>query len=346
MLAIPVTRLEARLGRLRIAIQAQGLDALVVTHPPNITYLTNFVASAGILVVGCAGVHLITDFRYVSEIERGFERLSLPALDLVRVERTYEQTVADVIQRADWRRVGLEAEHVSWRRVQWLAETLPDRCTLVPTTAMIETERACKDEAEIATLRAAGALIMQVGRDVLGWVQPGLTERALAADIDRCLRRSGFDRPAFETIVASGPNAGLPHARPSDRTIQAGDLVVLDFGGVYGGYCVDLSRTVSIGVPSPEARRVFTVVQEAQNTAIEAVRVSVAGRDVDAAARDVLTRAGLGEAFGHSAGHGLGLEVHEAPRLSRHSEDVLAAGMVFTIEPGAYLSWGKADRSC
>jgi Xaa-Pro aminopeptidase len=185
-------------------------------------------------------------------------------------------------------------------------------------------------------------------------VGPGRSEREVAADIDWRLRQAGFERPAFETIVASGPNSAMPHARPGERVLEPGDLVVLDFGGVYGGYCVDLTRTVSLGEPAAEARRVYGAVHDAQTAAIEAVRPNVRASQIDAAARDTLKGHGLGEAFGHGTGHGLGVEVHEAPHIRPRQEsaapsalaawtadDSIEPGMVFTIEPGAYIpGWG------
>ena len=204
-----------------------------------------------------------------------------------------------------------------------------------------------KDDYEIATLREAARRLLASRPRVPGEVQRGLTERDVALAIDRRVRQAGFERPAFDTIVASGPNAALPHARPGERTITEGDLVVLDFGGVYASYCVDLTRTVSVGPAGARAREVYGAVREAHDRAIAAVAPGRSRFDIDAAARDALGRHGLGEAFGHGTGHGLGIEVHEDPRIARRRPDVdtedeaVASGMVFTIEPGAYLpGWG------
>ena len=215
--------------------------------------------------------------------------------------------------------------------------------------------RVRKDVHEVATLRAAASLLSEVARDVLRTVQPGPSEREFAAVIDYKLKSAGFARPAFETIVAAGVNSALPHARPGAHRLQAGDLVVLDFGGVYDGYCVDLTRTVCLGRPTEEMRRVYDAVVQAQRAALAAVKPGTPAATVDAAARTVLSERGLGEAFGHGTGHGLGVEVHEAPRVapfrpsssSSSSADVdsaaemLEEGMVLTIEPGAYVNgWG------
>jgi Xaa-Pro aminopeptidase len=213
---------------------------------------------------------------------------------------------------------------------------------------MVEDARLRKDAAEVDTFRRAGALISAVAREAVAGVRAGQPEWEVAADIDDRIRRGGFERPAFETIVASGPNGALPHARPGDRRLQPGDLVVLDFGGVYDGYCVDITRTVSVGTPSAEARRLYDAVAAAQEAAAAAIRPAGAVSDVDEAARGVLERLGFGPAFTHATGHGLGLEIHEEPRVGPRRTDVpgvppagrddrLEPGLVFTIEPGAYL---------
>jgi Xaa-Pro aminopeptidase len=198
-----------------------------------------------------------------------------------------------------------------------------------------------KDAAEIASFREAGRRLGRLAREVPAFVREGRTEREIADDIETALRRAGFSRPAFETIVASGPNSALPHARPTDRKLQAGEPTVLDFGGVYDGYCVDLTRTVQLGAATEAQARLYAAVREAQEAAIAAVRPGVAASTIDAAARMVLEQHGLGDAFGHGTGHGLGLEVHEEPRIARPTprlpDPIIEPGMIFTIEPGAYV---------
>ena len=194
---------------------------------------------------------------------------------------------------------------------------------------------------EIATLRDAAARLTPVAASAFEAVAAGGSEREVAAVLEAALRRAGYERPSFDTIVASGPNSALPHHRASDRILTSGDLVVLDFGGVLDGYCSDLTRTVSIGLPSPDARKLYTAVFDAQQAAIKSICPGVESVTVDAAARSILQERGLGEAFGHGTGHGLGLDIHEEPRISRPRADIpsvrLEPGMVVTIEPGAYL---------
>jgi Xaa-Pro aminopeptidase len=212
---------------------------------------------------------------------------------------------------------------------------------LVATERVVERLRTVKDPSEVATLREGARRLSAVARRLPSIVRPGRTEREVASSIDAELRAAGFERPAFDTIAASGPNGALPHARPTGRVLQAGDGVVLDFGGVYDGYCVDLTRTVELGRTAPEFRRIFDAVAAAHAAALGRVRAGATPSQIDAAARDVLGGQGLAEAFGHGTGHGLGLEVHEEPRIGRLipgvPDEPVEAGMVFTIEPGAYV---------
>jgi len=345
----PRDMLAARLDRLRQAIRETGLDALAVTHLPNIFYLSNFAGSAGMVVVAGPRLYLLADFRYSAAVaDLTSAGRTPPGFALVDVPGSYDEALAALL--ADvlaGRRVGFEAAHVPVKQHAWLTARLgaagESAPHLVAAEGLVERMRLVKDGHELGLLREGGRLISEVARGVLRQVaRPGRREREVAADIDHRMRRAGFERAAFETIVASGPNAALPHARPGDRVLSEGDLVVLDFGGVRGGYCVDLTRTVALGSPSPEAVRIYRAVAAAQDAALGSVRPGITADRVDAAARETLAAAGLGEAFGHSTGHGLGLEVHEDPRVGRLRPEgppptVLEAGMVCTIEPGAYV---------
>ncbi len=242
-----------------------------------------------------------------------------PGLELVTVKSSYDATLAAFLEASDLRRVGFEAAHVPVSRHRWLTATLASSgaVDLVATENLVERLRVIKDSYEIETIRESASRLSAAASRVLTLVRSGQTERDLAFAIDDQIRRSGFERPAFDTIVASGPNAALPHARPTRRTISEGDLVVLDFGGVYHSYCVDLTRTVVVGPASARAREVHAAVREAHDQAIAVVAPGRSRFEIDAAARDTLAGHGLGEAFGHGTGHGLGIEVHEDPRISR-----------------------------
>jgi Xaa-Pro aminopeptidase len=330
-------------------VAAQGLDALVVTAMPNILYLTNFGGSAAIVVLTETRLLFLTDARYTTAVaDAAGTAHECPGLELVPIDGSYDATLARVLASLPAGQVGFEALEVTVARHQWLTGRLDDRHVLVPSESVVERLRTVKDSYEIGVLAEGGRLLSKVAAEVLASeVRPGRTEREVALAVDTAVRRAGFERAAFDTIVASGPHAALPHARPDERILSEGDLVLLDFGGVYDSYCVDLTRTVSIGRASERAQQVHAAVLAARNAAIAAAGPGVSRFAVDAAAREVLVDAGMGDAFGHGTGHGLGIEVHERPRVGRRGPDVdtrdewLAAGMVFTIEPGAYFpGWG------
>ncbi len=348
-----MTPFDQRLAHARASMRGASLDALLVTHLPNVRYLCGFRGTAGVLVLTRGRAMLAVDFRYVTEARALPAAQGSPAtIEIAAVEQSYDATLIDLLQQSGVLRIGIESAWMAVSRFNRLSAALAgnaptplrtnDPCpVLVPAERVIEPLRAVKDTAEIGVLRDAARRLSAVARRAPALAQPGRTEREVAAAIDAELRAAGFERPAFETIVASGPNSALPHARPGDRMLAAGDTVVLDFGGVYDGYCVDLTRTVQLGAASAELHRIFAAVAEAQRAAVAAVRPGALGSAIDGAARDVLARHGLAEAFGHGTGHGIGLEVHEEPRIGKRvpgqPDEPVSPGMVFTIEPGAYV---------
>jgi len=289
--------------------------------------------------------HSLIDFRYHESV-RALQAspYACPALRTWDVPASYEEALIGCLSEIGVTTVGFEAAHVTVARHEWWRETIAGRgldITLRSTERIVEQARIIKDAFEVAILRDAAARLEQVMPAVLAAVREGETERQIAGAIEAAMREAGYERPAFDTIVASGPHSAMPHYRAGTRALAAGDLLVLDFGGVLDGYCCDLTRTVSIGPPSREVRRVYDAVRDAHAAAVAAVRPGIETSAVDAAARDLLRDRGLGDAFGHGTGHGLGLDVHEEPRIGKPRADVppvtLAPGMVFTIEPGAYL---------
>jgi Xaa-Pro aminopeptidase len=333
---------SARLDAVRSALEPLSTDALVINHGVNVRYLSGFVGSAGLLVVGRRDDVLIVDGRYDFVARRAVEAGAMAAMAVERVARRYPKTLVELLAARGIRRVAFEAEHTTvavldeWRRMAPAVDWRPSQ-------QVVERLRIKKDVGEIAVLRRAGQLISDVAARLPEWVRAGRTERAVAEDMERGLLAAGFSAPAFPTIVASGPNSAFPHARPGERALERGDLVVLDFGGVLDGYCADLTRMAAVGQVGAEARKLFEAVAEAHQAALAAVRPGIPGSVIDAAARDRLEARGLGPAFLHATGHGLGLEVHEAPRIARADPDAPALdvmtepGMVFTIEPGAYV---------
>jgi Xaa-Pro aminopeptidase len=332
----PDRRLE-RQGVLTRALEAEGLDRLLVTHLPNIRYLTGFTGSAALLLVGQGSTILISDFRYAAQAPAEVG----PAAEVEIDQRSVWERLGRLLSTTDSTgSLGVEAHALTVRDAERLSGLT--RARVVSTTELVERQRAMKSPEEVAAIRAAAELAQDALAEVLPTVRVGQAEREVAAALETSLRRKGSEWHPFPTIVASGPRSALPHARTSGRTIAAGDLLLIDFGAQVDGYCSDLTRTMVVGARADERQRiVHGLVQEAQRRAIEHLRAGMSAREGDALARDVLTTRGLGEAFGHSLGHGLGLEVHEAPRVAANSEAALPAHAVVTVEPGVYFpGWG------
>lgn len=315
-----------------------GLDALLLTSAPNIRYLTGFSGSSALAVVTVRGDSmLVTDFRYETQA-------SAEAGDVARVVVEGQSLWAGL-----WRELpslpsvelaGFESAHLVHRDFQRLLEA-GSRWQWRPTVDVVEALRERKDADELALISDAAGVVSRALHRTLRQLHAGLTELEVAGFLEQALRAEGSETFPFHSIVASGPRSALPHAATSGRVVSRGDLLLLDFGATVGGYCADLTRTVIVGSADAAQREVYEVVQAANAAATAQVRPGMRGRDADAVARDYIDRRGYGEAFGHSLGHGLGLEVHEAPRLSRTADAVLAAGAVVTIEPGIYRpGWG------
>ncbi len=325
-------RRRAALGR---ELANLGLDALIVTGSANIRYLTAFSGTAARLLVTKERVVLVTDFRYATqapaEVGSGVD---------VRIERA---NLWDGLRQAlaahRLTRVGIDQARTTLADMDQLK---PTGLELVPVSNVVEQLRAIKDDAEIAAIGEAARLATEALAAVEPGIRVGRTELDVAADLEAALRRRGSEWHPFQSIVASGPRSALPHARSTARPIQAGDFLVMDFGAQVAGYCSDITRTFVVGAKASERQRmVYEVVQKAQMRARDGLRAGLTGREADSLARDPIARAGMGEAFGHSLGHGLGLEVHEAPRLSQTSEAPLPVGAVVTVEPGVYFDgWG------
>lgn len=330
--------LRARLAAAERGMAAAGVPAMLITNPANLLYLCGFAGTAGRLLLTGGQLYFMTDFRYsrsVAALAAGWPEGS----QVIETEGGYDDTLARVVRDRGLTVLGFEPADVSVAAFNaWQARLTG--VTLVPVAQLVESLRVVKGPAELARLREAGRRVSAIAASLTTWVRGGRSEQEIAADINYAMARAGFSRPAFETIVASGPNAALPHARPGTRRLTAGDLVVVDFGGMFDGYAVDITRTLSVGPPAGWQLALHGAVLEAQAAAVAALRPGTRVQDVDRAARTVLARHGFEDAVRHAVGHGLGLEVHEEPRLSRDAPaaaGALAAGMVVTIEPGAYL---------
>ena len=321
-----------RLDLVRALADAAGADAALVTHAPDLRWAVGFTGSDGLLAVTGGAAHFVTDGRY--RAQAGAE---VVGADVHVAEGSLAAYVAEagLLEGAD--RAAVQAEHLTVATLDQVRKTLPE-VAFVPVENLLSQAVAAKDEAAVRAVARAQALTCEVFDAVLPHLGPGVAERDLAAEVVYQHLRRGASAMSFEPIVASGPRGALPHARPSSRTISAGELVVLDMGCVLDGYCSDLTRTVAVGgEPHPAAREAYEVVRQAHRAAIDAARAGMLGGELDAVARDVIEAAGLGEAFSHSLGHGVGIEVHEWPRLSQQVEHRLPVGATVTIEPGVYL---------
>jgi len=331
-------RRPERLAALVARLEAEHLDAVLLTGLANVRYLTGFTGSSALAVVTRRSeVLFVSDFRYQTQAadEVGdFARVVIEQASLWA--GLWQQLGAFGYVQV----LGFESAHLLHRDFQRLLEA-GARWGWRPTTDLVEGLREQKDAGEVARITDAAAVAVAALERTLAEVRPGLTELAVAGMLERQLRECGSEGFPFETIVASGPRAALPHARAATRAIEPGDFLLIDFGAVVGGYCADVTRTVVVGRADDRQREVYDVVRAANALAAARVRAGMTGKDADALARDYIAGRGHGELFGHSLGHGLGLEVHEAPRLARTAEAVLPAGAVVTIEPGVYVpGWG------
>ena len=326
-----------RVAALLDGLTAAHLDGLLLTGLSNIRYLTGFSGSSALLVVSPRDVVLITDFRYQTQVGEEVGDFARVAIEPSSLWTGLWQQLA---QLSGLQVVGFETAHLLHRDFQRLIEG-GSRWQWRPTVDLVETLRERKDESEVALIERAAGVATDALRATLTQVRVAMTEVEVAGILEKALRDAGSEGFPFPSIVASGPRAALPHAHSSSRPIEPGDFLLMDFGAVVGGYCSDVTRTVVVGSASSEQRDVYDVVREANAAASAAVRTGMTGRDADALARDYIDRAGYGAQFGHSLGHGIGLEVHEAPRLARTAEGVLAERAVVTIEPGIYRpGWG------
>lgn len=334
--SLPAMDVSARADRVRADLDAAGCDALLVTKLVNIRWLTGFTGSAALLLVGPDGLVFVTDGRYGEQSAEQLRAAGIEAeitIGLTGVaQREALQAAAD-----GFGRIGLEAHAVSWAQQRAYASEWFDGAELVPTEGLVEAHRLVKDPGEVARIEAAAA----VADAALARVRHRLAERPTEADfaleLDTEMRRLGASGPSFDTICAAGPNGAKPHHRPSTRPIAEGDLVVLDFGAIVDGYCSDMTRTIAVGEPTPTQLRMLDVVGESQQAGVDAVAAGVEAKEIDRASRDVIDEAGWGDMFVHSTGHGVGLEVHEDPRVAKTSAATLAAGAIVTVEPGVYL---------
>ena len=332
---------KARQAKLREHLATTRFDSLLINHLPNIRYLCGFTGSAGLLLVEESQSAFFTDVRYDTQAHE-----EVRAAKVVIASKSVPQALADYVGR--WRRrrhgssVGIEAEHFTIAEKIRLSKLLPSGVHLKDAFSPVERSRMIKDADELQRIRAAVNLGAKLFDRALQVLRPGVKETEVAAEMEFAARRAGAAEMSFPTIIASGARSALPHGRASEQAIPSGAFVVCDFGVILSGYCSDQTRTVWVGAAPKDARKAYEAVREAQQAAVEAVRPGITVGEVDEAARKVLRKAGLARYFTHSTGHGVGLEIHESPRVAAGQKEVLKPGMVITIEPGVHFpgKWG------
>jgi Xaa-Pro aminopeptidase len=324
-----------RLTKLREAMSTGRwpIDGLLVSAPSNRFYLSGFTGSAGVLLITASKAWLLTDFRYMSQAPE-----QSPDFEVVQHAPHLLDTVKTLCMDHQIRQLGFEQDAVMYGYFLELERALANtRIDLIACKGIVEELRMTKDESELQIMREAAAIADNTFAYILGQIKPGMREREVAWLMEQHMRELGASGPSFETIVASGERSALPHGIASDRIIGSGELVKLDFGAKYKGYCSDLTRTVALGVVPDELKRIYAIVLEAQQRALDGIKAGMTGKEADAIARTHIANAGYGDRFGHGTGHGLGIDIHEAPTLSPRGEHALVPGMIVTIEPGIYL---------
>lgn len=322
---------DKRIAGLRSAMQKSGLSALWVTNSVNRQYLTGFTGSSGYVLVTMDAAYLLTDFRYM-------EQAAEQAKSFTIVEHAPQvmTTVSELLAKHQLKAMGFEQQYVSYAaHAAYQAEL--QGIELVPTAGLVEGLRMIKDEHELQIMQEAADLADRTFSHVLTLLKPGVTERQIALEIEVFIRQNGGTSTSFDTIVASGERSALPHGVASDRVIGHNEFVKMDFGAYYKGYCSDITRTVFLGQPTDKHLEIYNIVLEAQLACLDGLRAGVTGQRADALARNIIERYGYGPQFGHSTGHGLGMEVHENPSLSKRELRELQPGMVVTVEPGIYI---------
>ncbi|RXI99503.1 aminopeptidase P family protein [Anaerobacillus alkaliphilus] len=321
-----------RLKKLREKFNENNIDALLVTSEYNRRYITGFTGTAGVALVTEKEARFITDFRYV-------DQASEQAVDfeIIQHKNSLNEEIAHQLNELGIQRLGFEKSYVSFAQYEEYKTNFTNS-ELVPVSGVIESLRLIKDEQEIKILKEAAKIADAAFDHIITYIKPGLTELDVSNELEFFMRKQGAISSSFDIIVASGIRSALPHGVATNKVIKKGELVTLDFGAYYKGYCSDITRTVAVGKPSSELEKIYATVLEAQLRGMRGIKPGMTGKEADALTRDYITEQGYGEYFGHSTGHGLGMEVHEGPGLSMKSDTILIPGMVVTVEPGIYIS--------
>lgn len=319
-----------KLTKLREKFLDSGIDGLLITSPFNRRYMSNFTGTAGIVLISRERAQFITDFRYMEQAAKqcaGFE--------IVQHTGAIPDEIAKQVSNLGIEKLGFEEEHLTYSSFKAYEKVI--KAELVPVSGLVEKLRLIKTDAEIKILKEAADIADAAFKHILKFIRPGKTELEVANELEFFMRKAGASSSSFDTIVASGYRSALPHGVASDKVIEKGDFVTLDYGAYFKGYVSDITRTVSVGEPDARLKEIYRIVFEAQARGLDGIKPGMTGKEADALTRDFISEHGFGEYFGHSTGHGIGLEVHEGPALSFRSDLILEPGMVVTCEPGIYI---------
>ncbi|MBX9972991.1 Xaa-Pro peptidase family protein [Cytobacillus firmus] len=319
-----------KIQKLRACFTESGIDGMLITSSFNRRYMTGFTGSAGVVLISADKALFITDFRYTEQAAKQCE-----GYEIVKHTGAIPEEVAKQAEQLGIKKLGFEENHLTFSSYKAYEKAVNSE--LVPVSDTIEKLRLIKTDSEIKIIKVAADIADAAFKHILDVIRPGITELEVSNELEFFMRKAGAVSSSFDIIVASGYRSALPHGVASDKVIEKGDFVTLDFGAYYKGYVSDITRTVAVGEPEDKLKEIYTIVQEAQERGMEGIKPGMSGKEADALTRDYISGKGYGEYFGHSTGHGIGLEVHEGPALSFKSDVILEPGMVVTVEPGIYI---------
>ncbi len=319
-----------KLAKIRKSFSEAGIDGILIASPYNRRYMSNFTGTAGCVLISMNRAQFITDFRYVEQARKQCE-----GFEIIQHGPSVAAEIAEQVKKLGIQKLGFEQEHITYASFKVYEKVI--KAELVPVSGLVEKLRLIKTDSEIKILKEAADIADAAFKHILGFLRPGKTELEVANELEFFMRKAGASSSSFDTIVASGLRSALPHGVASDKVIEKGDFVTLDYGAYYKGYVSDITRTVAVGQPDQKLKDIYEVVLEAQARGMAGIKPGMTGKQADALTRDYITEKGYGEYFGHSTGHGIGLEVHEGPALSVRSELILEPGMAVTCEPGIYI---------
>lgn len=325
--------MKVRLEKLRTILATKGADACIISGRPNTIYLSGFTGTTSFLLVGLNHAWLIVDFRYTIQARAQVS----DDIEVVEIKESFYSTIDGILKQNSLKIIGFEGKTLTYEEHEKFKDKLINANSFINMEGTVDQIRMKKDSYEVEQLQQAALLGDKVFDHIISFIKPGMKETEVSTELEYTMKKLGAKGPSFESIVAAGHRSAMCHGTATDNIIKQGDAVVLDFGVIFHNYCSDMTRTIFIGEPNDELKKIYNIVLEAQKTALEGIVAGMSGNKADKLARDIISKAGYGDTFGHSLGHGIGIEIHEDPRLSTKSLDVLENGMVFSVEPGVYV---------